>query len=83
MELANGQHSGTITGVCRAVAESGRSDLIVKAVPDDQTIVVFNHSTTALEIPFFQWFKLLELNVIARGGYCVLSIYLCNTVIVH
>lgn len=54
MELANGQHSGTITGVCRAVAESGRSDLIVKAVPDDQTIVVFNHSTTALEIPFFQ-----------------------------
>jgi len=54
MELVSGQHSAAVTAVCKSVAESGRQDLIVKAVPDDRTIVVFDTSNSELEIPFFQ-----------------------------
>ena len=51
MEVVASQQSRTVTAVSEAIAESGRRDLIVKAV--DQSIVVFS-SNAELEIPFFQ-----------------------------
>lgn len=54
MELVNGQHTDAVSEVSRAVAESGRRDLVVKAVPDDQTIVVYDSANSELHIPFFQ-----------------------------
>ena len=49
-----GQQSVAVAAVSQAVAESGRRDLNVKTVPDDQTIVVFDASSNELQIPFFQ-----------------------------
>jgi len=51
MEVVAGQQPRAVTTVSEAVTESGRRDLIVKAV--DQSIIVFA-SNTELEIPFFQ-----------------------------
>jgi len=54
MALVNGEHSGTVTALCQTVTDAGRNDLIVKAVPDDQTIVIFDATSSELDIPFFQ-----------------------------
>jgi len=54
MELVDGQQPDPVAAVCHAVAESGRHDLVVKAIPDDQIVVISDPSNTEWEIPFFQ-----------------------------
>jgi len=51
VESADSSH---ITALTDAVADAGRHDLVVKALPDNQTVAIFDPSNTELETAFFQ-----------------------------